>query len=89
MSKVDDLCTCSRCGHTWTRGRHGGHSCAENLQYKLCKLSHSLSVLSADMHLPSRRPCETCKSVTLLVGFNFGCYAYQEKLQKRAEQASQ
>jgi len=82
MPKKEDLCACCSCGFEWVRGRDGSHSCSEHLQAKLVKLSTALSISSTDMHLPSMRPCASCKALTVLVGFNFGCYEYQERKQK-------
>lgn len=39
----------------------------------------ALKGLSLDMHTPSMRPCPTCKKLTDLLGFQFGCYEYQAK----------
>jgi hypothetical protein len=39
----------------------------------------ALKGLSLDMHTASMRPCPTCREMTELLGFPFGCYEYQAK----------
>ncbi len=35
-------------------------------------------LLYSDPHSWSKRPCGTCKSISAIVGFKFGCYRYME-----------
>jgi hypothetical protein len=84
----NNLCTCCTCGYTWTRGLSGKHSCSDNLLNKFSLLADAMRVLSIDMHIPSLRPCNTCKTITDLIGFDFGCYAYQEAHYQRGKSKS-
>lgn len=36
-----------------------------------------LRVIQADPHQWSRRPCQSCRAVSAIVGKPFGCYEYQ------------
>ena len=40
------------------------------------------NTIYADPHQWSKRPCETCKAITGILGKTFGCYRYQEKQQE-------
>ena len=44
-----------------------------------------LGVIQSDPHQWSRRPCETCRAVTSIIGRPFGCYKYQEERDKRSK----
>lgn len=37
-----------------------------------------INVIYADPHQWSKRPCETCKVITGILGKPFGCYRYQQ-----------
>ena len=83
-----EMCRCSSCGYEWRRGMSGKHSCSINLQDKLNRLTDALKVLSIDMHQKSTRPCATCRTVTSLLGTDFGCDAHREIVRKRNETAT-
>ena len=42
----------------------------------------ALHVLQNDPHAWSKRPCQTCRTVTALAGKPFGCYLYAEQRRK-------
>jgi hypothetical protein len=43
------------------------------------------NAIYADPHQWSKRPCETCKTITGILGKPFGCYRYQEESQEKPE----
>lgn len=45
------------------------------------KLYEAIKQASRDMHLPSMRPCDTCRKMTKSIGEPYGCYAYQKRIQ--------
>lgn len=42
-----------------------------------------VETIGIDGHTWSDRPCQTCLSITGLIGRPYGCYWYQEKKRKR------
>lgn len=44
-----------------------------------------LRLLQDDPHQWSDRPCATCKSISSIIGADFGCYLYAERRRKRKE----
>ena len=45
---------------------------------RLCKAGFDL--LQADPHQWSERPCPTCRSITALIGSDFGCNLYAKQM---------
>ncbi len=38
-----------------------------------------VNIIYTDSHQWSKRPCETCKAITAILGKPFGCNRYQEE----------
>lgn len=38
-----------------------------------------LNLIQKDPHQWSDRPCETCRTITHIIGNEFGCYLYQKQ----------
>lgn len=53
-------------------------------------MSAALDALQADPHSWSEQPCQTCRTVSAIVGRSFGCYRYAEEriAQRRTADAS-
>jgi hypothetical protein len=45
----------------------------------------ALSVIQADPHQWSERPCQTCKAVGAIFGKAFGCYLYAHQQRERRQ----
>lgn len=43
------------------------------------ELLTAIRACSEDMHLPTTRPCETCRKMTELLEEPYGCYWYRSK----------
>lgn len=44
----------------------------------------AMDLLYVDSHSWSTRPCATCRSITALLGFDFGCDRYRREKSKRS-----
>jgi len=42
-----------------------------------------LDIIQNDPHQWSNRPCESCRTISGIIGKPFGCYEYQEKREKK------
>ena len=52
----------------------------EILNAAVQKITDSVAdLIFADPHQWSSRPCETCRTITTLIGKPFGCYRYQQR----------
>lgn len=49
---------------------------------KVQELLEALDQLSEDMHMVSRRPCETCKKMSDAPEKPFGCYEYLKEKER-------
>ena len=48
-----------------------------------------LGMIQIDSHTWSNRPCQTCLTITGIIGKSFGCYKYQEDLRKRKAESEE
>ena len=56
--------------------------CSCKAATELRNLQRGLELIHNDMHVPSTRPCSTCREISDIFGHSFGCVAKAEQRAK-------